>query len=80
MTMTVKGELPPSLARVHDLDNVLFTYLTKMITIAHPEARPQVAGFESEIHQQLAKADALTTDNQREELRKLFHDFLPIFF
>lgn len=36
-------------------------------------------GFESEITQQIEKADALTTQDQRNALRKLFREFRPIF-
>lgn len=57
---------------------------------AHPEnlAQPQNSsptteepypGFEAEINQQLEKADALSTEAQREALRDLFHEFRPIF-
>lgn len=109
--------MPPSLDT--NLDGVLFTYATKMITVASDEtlqneticstslgkrgdmvvyalvAQPggspdtgdkrqespeePFPGFESEIEQQLVKADALTTEHQRNELRKLFHEFQPIF-
>lgn len=34
LSVPVIGELPPSLARDHNLDNVLFTFLTRMITTA----------------------------------------------
>lgn len=35
-------------------------------------------GFESDIEQQLIKADVLTTEEQREALRRLFRKFYPI--
>ncbi|KAL2076478.1 hypothetical protein ACEWY4_027942 [Coilia grayii] len=35
-------------------------------------------GFELEVQQQLTKADSLTLDNQRQQLRELFYDFKDI--
>ncbi|KAM3612667.1 uncharacterized protein V6R79_012474 [Siganus canaliculatus] len=52
-------------------------------TPSDPESRSQrvqpYPEFELEIDQQLAKADALTTDTQRNALRELFYEFKDIF-
>ncbi|KAF0024923.1 hypothetical protein F2P81_021804 [Scophthalmus maximus] len=48
-------------------------------TEACSPAEQHLSTFESEIDQQLAKADVLSTQEQRDALRKLFHDFQHIF-
>ncbi|KAF0037918.1 hypothetical protein F2P81_010792 [Scophthalmus maximus] len=48
-------------------------------TEACSPAEQPLSTFESEIDQQLAKTDVLSTQEQRDALRKLFHDFQHIF-
>lgn len=48
---------------------------TKVVELAPDEPYP---GFEQEVQQQLVKADSLTTDSQRGQLRELFYHFKPI--
>lgn len=112
-------ELPPSLVRDHNMGNPLFTFPSKIITIAchkslrneafcnaalstggdlvvyllvvqpgdntsgadgtHLSLEEPYPGFEYEIDQQLPKADALMTEDQRDVLQKLFLDFQTIF-
>ncbi len=119
LTVPVIGHMPPSLARDDIPDDLVFTFPTKMITIACHNALEQQTicganlctegdmvvyalttqpgstdtsgvglvlkpeepypGLESEIEQQLAKADALTTQEQRDALKSLFYDFKALF-
>ena len=115
LTIPVIGEIPPSLVKDDDMEQVMYTSPTKMIAVRRHESLqdevicgvslttegdmmvyalatqpgPDISGdsqpeelypcFEAEIKQQLEKADALTSDEQKEMLRKLFLDFQPIF-